>query len=125
MGLVWDEGSIRTASQLLSASGTSNETSRSVPSAVTVWRAATRELTTSSTGTSREEPMRARSRCQYGAWSKRSRRRASFGIASSSAATFTVTRAGAPPARRTSLPPVPTSRPLTVKSIRWLRPSPT
>jgi hypothetical protein len=63
-GFVWLDGRIRRQTQLLSFTGTRKVTSRSVPSASTSCRATGRPLTTTSTGTVRVSPTRARSRSQ-------------------------------------------------------------
>jgi len=63
-GFVCDEDRMRTAIQRSFSIATSNTTSRSCPSAVTFLVATTLPLTTSSTGTSRVWPMRARSTSQ-------------------------------------------------------------
>ena len=117
---------MRSATQLLRSIGTSKVTSRIVPSAVIQRVAATRPLTTISTGTSRVPPgpgVRARSRSQYGVLSSGSCRSASSGCSGSRAATCAVTFTVPGRARRTSLSRVPTSTPSTRKSIRWLLPS--
>jgi hypothetical protein len=64
IGLVCADGSILTATQLLFSIATSNATSRTCPSASTFFRATASPFTTSSTGTSRVSPMRARSTSQ-------------------------------------------------------------
>ena len=66
IGLVCADGSILTATQLLFAMAASNATSRICPSASTFLRATGSPFTTSSTGTSRVSPIRARSISQYG-----------------------------------------------------------
>ena len=57
---------MRSATQLLLSTLTSNETSRNCPSASITFRATGYPLTINSTGTSRVSPMRARSMSQYG-----------------------------------------------------------
>ena len=61
-GLVCEEGRMRSATQLLRSTWASNDTDRIAPSAGISWRATALPFTTSSSGTLRESPMRARSR---------------------------------------------------------------
>src|SRR5438093_4238332 len=65
-GLVWLEGKILRQTQLLSLMGTSKVTSCSEPSASISFLSTAWPLTTTSTGTFRVAPIRARSISQYG-----------------------------------------------------------
>src|SRR6516165_8736243 len=65
-GLVWLDGKTRRHTQLLLLRGTRNVTSCSLPSATISLRSTATPLTTTSTGTLRVSPTRARSTSQYG-----------------------------------------------------------
>lgn len=66
IGLVWAEPSMRNEIQLLCSMGTSNAKSRIEPSAIKLWLATERPLTTTSTVTLRDPVTRACSGVQKG-----------------------------------------------------------
>src|SRR6516162_6035804 len=63
-GLVWLDGKTRRQTQLLALIGTENDTACGVPSAMISFFAPATPLPTTSTGTFRPSPWRARSRSQ-------------------------------------------------------------